>query len=200
MAFIVLTTPWSAISPAFGLSDGALWARTNLGWQVVTLGWGARTVRIHHGFVEIADRSWWVRRSTEMVPLEHVSHIDYGYDEYVVGGNQFGDATDAVERFTVALVLKEAQGERRVPLFDFWGEGHVAPALGSGLIDERGTQEGDSLGFVELLRRHTGLPMGEPMEAIPDAEGRLWQCTACGRDSGPAAKRCLYCGGEVAPG
>lgn len=40
--------------------------------------------------------------------------------------------------------------------------------------------------------------LGPEFEAIPDAGGVKWSCSACGRMVAPKP-RCLYCGGKAAP-
>jgi len=193
-----------SVGPSVTMEGDQVVARSSWLWRVLSLGGWSRTVRlVPDQYIVIDDRSFWLRRTVRTVPVSHVDHLLYEYDEVPTSIGFDGRTHDAIERYLVSIVLDEGRGGERIDLFSFVGEGGAGDLgtllTGDDLLDWVGTQDDESRRFVGLLRHATGKTIGADIPALTDAEGRTWACTACGREAPPSPGRCLYCGGARGP-
>jgi hypothetical protein len=70
--------------------------------------------------------------------------------------------------------------------------------LGDSMIDLQGTQETDSLHYVNQLCELIGVGLSKPFAPVKDLEGRSWKCASCQRTV-PPRRKCFYCGGSAGP-
>lgn len=203
MSLFSATTGWLSLKPRISTSGGILRVRTSTLLRALGLFSFGRTVWIdsRRRTIAVETRRFWIRSGWRTIPFERVDHLDYDFSTLPTSFSFPHGSTDQVETYTVSLVLKDPQ--EQVEVASFHGEGSVMTGWegvffsGDSLLDWSGNQGDSSLTFVEVLKKILGVPLGKQIGPIRDKEGVLWRCTACGRNSPPARKRCQYCGGAV---
>ena len=154
----------------------------------------ARNRKIH-----VHRTHWWFTHSEETISFDAVSHIDYAYDEINTHWSA-RRASDCIETLTIRLILKD---RRKIPLVSYSGSGShetgmIGVLMGDSVVDYAGTQGGESRQFIDVLQELTGFPLAPPLAPVPDDDGCIRRCLTCDRTNSPFAKKCLYCGGEIA--
>jgi hypothetical protein len=204
---LILRSTLLSLGPSVREHRGRVIARTNFLLRALTLFSYSHEVVVDRKsrYVSVSTRRMWFLKSGEAIPFRSVQRIHYGYASLPTSVGHTTDGvgvTDRLEKFTVALILEPEAGEtrgREVELFAFRGEGS-GDGLGlHNIIDLEGAQETTSLQFVRLLQKHIGVSLAEATPHLADSHGRKWTCLGCGRPGPPNARRCYYCGGEVAP-
>lgn len=156
-----------SFSPKVVASPGSIVATTCPLYQVILLGLFLRRVTVDSRLrvVSINDRWFWLISRSRRFAFERIQAIAYGY----VGSYDYveGESGGGGERFEVALTLRDGE---EVPLFKFEGDAPVtneAPILLEHLtspieeaLDLAGTQQEESLGFVDLLAARIGVEIG----------------------------------------
>lgn len=193
------------VAPEVIVHDGLLIARTNDVWTALSLFSYRRELYVdaRRSRIMLRERRFWRTRETRL-DFDAVDHVEYGYGSFstsffttVQSGRLSLQSADSLERFRVALVLKNGE---RLPLFSFVGDGErmtggLGVLLGDSLVDFSGEQEAESYRFVRHLQRLTGFRLGPALAAGLEA-GRQ-KCPSCGHENAPRA-RCLYCGAALA--
>ena len=163
MSLFVLRLPGLAMGPAFKMKDGQLRSRSSLFFCLLTLGLYFKRIVVdpQAKVVRIRRRVLWFLSFQREIPFSHIDRIDYAYRETVSRSFWSRYMYNLMDTFTVSLVLHD--DERRVRLWSFVGEGSGEPfwtgwRVGP-LVDLEGSQEEDSLYFVELLQYFTGKPL-----------------------------------------
>ncbi|HPD47850.1 MAG TPA: hypothetical protein P5279_04470 [Anaerohalosphaeraceae bacterium] len=163
MSLFVLRLPGLAMGPAFKMKDGQLRSRSSLLFCATTLGlyFKRAIVDPQAKVVRIRRRVLWFLAFEREIPFSHIARIDYAYRETVSRSIWSRHMYSLLDNFTVSLVLHDS--DKWVKLWSFVGEGSGEPCLAScrvgPLIDLEGSQEEDSLYFVELLQYFTGKPL-----------------------------------------
>ncbi len=163
MSLFVWRLPGLAMGPKFRAKDGQLRSRSNLVLCFLTLGLYFKRVVVdsQRKFVRIRRRVLWFMRFERQVQFSESKRIDYSYQETATSWNSLGWTQDAIDTFKVSLVLHD---ESWVKLWTFVGEGSGETGLmgvwmGDDEVDFEGSQQEDSLYFVELLQYFTGKPL-----------------------------------------
>ena len=163
MSLFVWQVPGLAMGPRFKVKEGQLRSRSNLVFCLLTLGLYFKRVVIdtEREVIVIRRRVLWFIKFVREVRFSEIKRIDYSYEETVTSWNSLGWTTDAVDKFKVSLVLHD---ESWVKLWTFVGEGSGQTGLlgvwmGDEEVDFEGSQESDSLYFVELMQYFTGKPL-----------------------------------------
>jgi hypothetical protein len=166
MSLVTVTSPLSAINPRVWWEGPTLCARTALILQLLCLFFWSKEIRVNPRAktVSIQRRYLWFLRHRRAIHFNDISHLDYQYSSLMTGWNWMGQETDALESYTVALVLESRE---EVTLMRFRGEGsrHTGLGgvlLGDSLIDVEGDQQARSLNFVDALRDVTGKGLSKP--------------------------------------
>jgi hypothetical protein len=166
MSLITVTSPLSAINPKVWWEGPALCARTAMLLQILSLFSWCKTVSVNPRAktVSIQWRYLWLLRHRRAIHFNDISHLDYQYSSLMTGWNWMGQETDAVESYTVALVLESRE---EVTLMRFRGEGarHTGwggVLLGDSIIDVEGDQQARSLNFIDSLQELTGKGLSKP--------------------------------------
>lgn len=160
MSLITVTSPVHAFAPKVWWEEDRLHARTSAVVQALALGTVRKEVVVDPKAREVVVRTryaWFFPRET-VIPFDAISHISYGHAGITTSWNQWGQAHDGVESFSIALVLHDRD---EVHLFSFAGEGAKATGalgvmLGDDIVDIRGDQEEKSLSYVDALMELTG--------------------------------------------
>jgi hypothetical protein len=192
-----------SLSPSVEVDElDRLVARSPLLVGVLTLFSFARTVTIDRKrrVVQLETRYLWLARSKRVVRFDEISHLSYRYHSLPTSFGFLG-VKDRVESFAVGLVL---QDESNVHVFDFSGEGHGDPTGimgvlldGDSLVDFAGTQEAQSLSFVELLMKVTGKGLSRDRPAAHRLLPQARECPACRQATVPSGGRCQACGARL---
>ena len=206
MSLFSATTGFLSLKPSISAEGGVLRVRTSALLRALGLFSFGRTVTIdpRRRTIALETRRLWAFGGKRTIPFERVDHLDYDFSSLPTSFSFPHGTTDQVEKYTVALVLKDPQ--EQVEVATFHGEGSVMTGWegvffsGDSLMDWSGDQGAASLTFVEVLKKILGVPLGKQIGPIRDKEGVLWRCTGCGRNSPPARKRCQYCGAAVEAG
>lgn len=207
MSVIVLKSGLFSVKPKVWVEGDAIIARTSLLLMLLCLFFYRKWVVIDRKreYVEISKTLFWFFRSVEMIPFRRVDHIKYDYESYATSGGAIGRTAwrnDQLEVFTVALVLSRPKG-RRVPLFEFRGEGAVETGLagvlcrGDAYVDFAGDQEDASLRLVDLMSRFMGVRVGEKLPRWDRSGEDVRRCPSCGRPATKGRETCFVCGTPI---
>jgi hypothetical protein len=186
-----LEVGWLNFGPRYWVDGQRLYATTSRVLQALSLfSYGRRVVvdrRLKR--VMIRTRSCWARVRRDSLRFDEVGHVEYRY-------TGFGH----LECFVISLV---PVGERTaMDLFAFSGEGTNEGMALPGIddvtlfVDLHGDQEAASLGYVELLCRFLGVPLGPRFRRQGAAleRGDHRRCPHCGHSIEARSRYCVYCG------
>jgi hypothetical protein len=203
MSLFYRRSSFLSLSPEVRVDElDRLVARSALLVQLLTLFSFARTVTVDRKrrVVELETRFLWLARTRRAIRFDEISHLSYGYGSLATSFGFLG-VHDRMERFSVGLVLHD---DTTVHVFDFSGEGHGDPTGvlgvlldGDSLLDFAGTQEAQSLSFVELLMKVTGKGLSKDRPAAHRLMPRARECAACGQSTVPSGGRCQACGARL---
>jgi hypothetical protein len=138
---------------------------------------------------------------TKHLSFSNLWYIDYGYDSTGTSWGRSGRGygrQDEIETFTLSVVTRN---EETYKICSFKGEGAVATGWGGvfwggdSMVDYMGTQEEESLDFVNSISKLLDIPIGKPLEDMVD----MATCPSCNRSTSLQVKKCLYCGAVVNP-
>lgn len=160
----------SAVNPRVWHDGEVLCARTALLLQILSLFFWCKSVQVNprSRTVSIQWRYLWFLRHHKAIHFNQISHLDYRYSSLATGINWMGDTTDALESYTVALVLEDRS---EVTLMKFRGEGARTTGLGGvllgdSLIDVQGDQGDKSLSYIDALQEATGKGLSKPQRTF----------------------------------
>jgi hypothetical protein len=162
-----ITNRLFAFRPKVTKEGGLLVARSDWRSQLFSLGFASRTATVDPKLktVRLGVRRAWVFRTWRCIEFDRIDEVLYGYNDL---SSDWGAHTTA-DLFTVGLRLKTGE---EVVLFRFYGAGDFTNAgiwpdwmywddfLVSPYL--KGTQEGESLLYADLLSRMIGVPIGNP--------------------------------------
>lgn len=167
MSLFEITSPLHAINPKVWNEGRSLHAKTARTIQLLLLGFWCKTVVVDpvQERILITKRYLWFLKSESAYRFSEVSHFDYGFSSLATSWSIFGEATDQVESYSVALVL---HNRKEVPLLAFRGEGSIRTGMsgvllhGDSFIDLQGDQGQKSLRYIDLIQDLTGKGLSKP--------------------------------------
>lgn len=204
MSLYTVTSKLLAIKPRVWIGGDALYARTALFLQALSLFSCARHICVdrRQHLVKIETRWLWFIHQRRIVHFKQVSHIDLDYGSVPTAWNWWYGRTDEVEKFTVSVVLKNTQ--EKLSLCSFMGDASIHTGWGGVLfggdtvVDWQGDQEDAFQRFVSLLPQFLiDVPVGKPLASEMNVLGYKCYCTVCGRSVTPNRTECPYCGGII---
>lgn len=153
--------------PKVRKTGGKLVATSDWRAHLWSLGFGSRKVVVDPAqkIVRIFYRRFWLARTSRRIQFDWVEEVEYGYNQLNPGFWAYQEN----DLFTVALKLKNGE---IVVLFRFYGEGDF---VNNSVFPDwfywedyleaaitRGSQEGDSLGYADVVAALIGVPIGSP--------------------------------------
>lgn len=155
-------------SPSVRVTPNQIVVRTSIWFQVLNLGTFMRQVDIDSRTrtVRINGRFFWFFRSLRTIAFNEIKGVLYGYNEAGATASYISGESEGSESFPVGLRLRTME---EVPLFTFSGEGEyiqqttdiwdIPRGMIETALDTAGTQQEDSLDFVDLLCGRLGVPL-----------------------------------------
>jgi hypothetical protein len=157
--------PWLSVCPRISKHGRRLVASTAWRLRLLTLGMLSRQVVVDpkQKMVVLRSRWLWLFARRRRIPFRFIQAVTYGYQDLAAGW-PWTWAHDSADVFRVGLRL---HGLEEVHLFFFYGDGtftNEGPLPDwfyweDLLFDLCGTQEKESLAFVEVLSKLIGAPV-----------------------------------------
>lgn len=165
---MAMTLGLLSLSPRVRKRGDTLVVKTGLKMAALTLGLSLRRVEIDAAsrVVRVESRYGWFAERKRTVPFDRIKAVTYGYADHAPDG-YFSLAHDALDVYRVGLRLWT---DEEIHLFRFVGDGAWVndSALpdwffwNEKIFDLCGTQDRDSLAFVELLCSLIGVRVKPP--------------------------------------
>jgi len=167
-AFVPFFSKLLSVSPKLRITRDRIEATTSWFWQVLNLGTFRRQVVIDSRTktIRITGRFFWFFKGTRTVGFAEVKGVTYGFKEDMAAASYVTGESEGTENYEVGLRLHSLE---QVPLFNFAGEGEyvqhtsdiwdIPRGMIETALDTSGTQQEDSLDFVDLLCARMGVQL-----------------------------------------
>lgn len=157
-----------AMTPRIRVTPDRITARTSLWWQCLNLGTFRREVVLDSRTktIRISGRFFWFFRGSRNIAFNEVKGVLYNYHESGAASSYVTGESEGSDNYHVGLRLHSME---EVPLFNFSGEGDyvqhttdiwdIPRGMIESALDAVGTQQEESLEFIDLLCHRLGVQL-----------------------------------------